>query len=162
MADRTAVSGWIQAEAIAGKFRKNDDQRIAQLILGSSGFPKVHRSVIFLELFADSPYRPTILLLLGDEVEEQAATISQNARKTLKRREMAAARAPLHSFFLNYEELDRYRLLGIRFFFNRETQMLHYSGDSWFELTRKFPNSPLTIEARERITSLRKKMQGKM
>ncbi|NNE65194.1 MAG: SH3 domain-containing protein [Pyrinomonadaceae bacterium] len=161
VSDRTAVTGWIQAEAIAGSFRKNDDQRVAQLILGSSGFQKVHRSVIFLELFPDSPFRPTILLLLGDEVEDQAAAISENARKNLKRREMAAAQAPLHSFFLNYEELDRYRNLGIRFLFNGNTQILHYNGDSWLELTRNFPESSLTIEARERISSLTKKMQAK-
>ena len=158
--DSTAVSGWIQSESIAGTFRKNDDQRLVRLILGSTGYTQIHRSAIFLDLFPDSTIRPTILLLFGDLVEEHAAAISERATENLIRREMAAARAPLHSFYLNYRDLDAYRMLGIRFLFNANTLILHYNGDSWFEITRKFPESAESIEARERIRALEAKMSA--
>lgn len=157
-ADPTAVTGWIQSEAIAATFRKNDDQRLARLILGSTGYPQVQRSAIFLDLYPDSNIRPTILLLYGDLIEEQAAEISARAAETLNRREMAAASAPLHSFYLNFGDLDKYRRLGIRFLFNANTAVLHYNGDSWFEITRRFPESAESIEARSRINALDAKM----
>ncbi|MDH3494672.1 MAG: SH3 domain-containing protein, partial [Acidobacteriota bacterium] len=102
VAEATAVTGWIQSEAIAGKFRKNDDQRVFQLILGSTGFVQIQRGALFLDLFDDSPFRPSVLLLFGDIVEEEAAALTKRADAALVRGEMAAARAPLHSFYLNY------------------------------------------------------------
>ncbi len=78
-ADPTAVSGWIQSEAIVGTFRKNDDQRLVRLILGSNGFPQIERSAIFLRLYPDSNIRPTVLLLYGDLIEEHASAISKRA-----------------------------------------------------------------------------------
>lgn len=160
VAEDTAVVGWIQSEAIAGKFRKNDDHRVYRLMQGSTGFVQVQRGALFLEMFEDSPFRPTVLLLFGDILEEHAEELTKRADEALVRNEMAAARAPIHSFYLNYSELDEYRALGIRFLFNANTKMLHYNGDSWFEVTRRYPESPLSIEARERITSLTKKMKA--
>jgi hypothetical protein len=154
VSDRTALTGWIQGQAFAGTFRKNDDFGLVRLIHGSSGFIQIQRCAIFLNLFPTSELRPTILLLFGDRIESLADAISKRAKETLIDREMAAAKAPVHSFYLNYHELDRYRALGIRFFFNEETNTLHYSGDAWFEITTNHPNSEATIEARERIKSL--------
>lgn len=160
IADYTARSGWIQADAIAGKFRKNDDQRVARLILGSNGFVQLQRASIFLDVFDDSPNRPWVLLLYGDLVEEQAGELSEQVTGNLDRTEMAAAQAPLHSFYLNHPLIDRYRKLGIRFLFNANTRILHYNGDSWFEITRKHPESEESIEARKRITTLTAKMKA--
>ena len=39
--------------------------------------------------------------------------LSKEANSRLKRAEMAATGAPLHSYFLNFVSLDRYRKLGI-------------------------------------------------
>ncbi len=161
VADNTAQTGWIQSEAIAGSFRKNDDDRLARLIFGSSGFVQVERIAIFLKVFENSSIRPTILLLFGDLLEDYASEISAGATETLDRREMAAAQAPVHSFYLNLPELDPYRALGIKFLFNSETNILHYNGDAWFEITRRFPESSQSIEARERIKSLTAKMKAK-
>ncbi|MEJ7862244.1 MAG: hypothetical protein WKF90_11500 [Pyrinomonadaceae bacterium] len=58
--------GWVQAEAVAGRFRRGDDARLAKLIQASEGFEQIERAQIFFETFADSPLRPAILLLLGD------------------------------------------------------------------------------------------------
>jgi len=150
VADRRAVTGWIQSNSLTGSFLKREDIRIIKLIQASEGVTKIHRAAIFLEVFPDSKLRPSILLLFGDLVERNVAEISARAKAELKQREMAAAGAPIHSFYLNYHELDPYISLGIRIFFDEQTNMLHYSGDSWFEITKRFPESSESIEARER------------
>ena len=100
--------GWVQAEALAGKFRRGDDARLAKLLQSSEGFEQIERAQIFLKTFADSSLRPAILLLTGDLMEETALKLSTEATRRLDRREMAASGAPLHSFYLNYVSLDRY------------------------------------------------------
>ena len=107
--------GWVQSDAVFGKFRRGDDERLARLIQSSDGFEKIERAQIFLETFDSSPLRPAILLLLGDLVEEVALKISTDATRKLDRREMSASGAPLHSFYLNYVSLDRYRKIGLNF-----------------------------------------------
>ena len=134
-------SGWVQADAIAGTFRRGDDERLARLVQASEGFERIERASIFLEMFPASPLRPPILLLFGDLIEEEAVKLSSRATRSLDRREMAASGAPLHSFYLNYPFLDRYRKLGVVFLFNSNTKNYHYDGATWKELIKKFPNS---------------------
>ena len=153
--------GWVQAEAVAGKFRRGDDARLAQLVQSSDGFEQIERAHIFLENFSDSPLCPAILLLLGDLTEEVALKISGDATRRLDRREMAASGAPLHSFYLNYVSLDRYRKLGINFVFNSSAKLLHYDGASWREIISKFPKSSEAGEAQKRLDSLKEKMEAK-
>jgi transposase-like protein len=98
--------GWVQAEAIVGKFRRGDDARLAKLVQSSDGFEQIERAQIFLENFKDSSLRPAILLLMGDLMEETALRLSNEATRRLDRREMAASGAPLHSFYLNYLSLN--------------------------------------------------------
>ncbi len=152
--------GWIQAEAIAGKFRRGDDARLANLVQSSEGFEQIERAAIFLDTFGDSPLRPAILLLLGDLMEENALKLSSEAARRLDRREMAASGAPLHSFYLNYVSLDRYRRLGINFVFNPEAKLLHYDGAGWREIIRKSPKSAEAVEAQKRLDSLKEKMEA--
>lgn len=153
--------GWMQAEAVIGKFRKNDDQRLAKLIQASEGFDKIDKATIFLKHFPDSPLRPAILLLMGDLLEEEAVELSRKAAKSFDRGEMAASGAPLHSFYLNFSGLDRYRKIGIRFLFNVNTKSYHYDGDSWLEIIRRFPNSSEAVEAKKRLDTLKEKMEKK-
>ncbi len=152
--------GWVQAEAIVGKFRRGDDARLAKLVQSSNGFEQIERAQIFLETFKDSSLRPAILLLMGDLMEETALRLSSEATRRLDRREMAASGAPLHSFYLNYSSLDRYRRHGINFVFNSNTKVLHYDGVSWSEITKKFPKSTEAIEAHKRLDSLKEKMES--
>jgi len=152
--------GWVQAEAIAGKFRRGDDARLAKLVQSSEGFEQIERAQIFLETFTDSPLRPAILLLLGDLMEETALKLSSEATRRLDRREMAASGAPLHSFYLNYIALDRYRRIGINFVFNSNTRLFHYDGAGWREIIKKFPQSAEAVEAQKRIDSLNEKMKA--
>ena len=153
--------GWVQGEAIVGNFRRNDEERLAQLVQASEGFAQIERAVFFLSYFPKSSMKPSILLLLGDLVEEDALTLSKKAAERLDRREMAASGAPLHSFYLSYSGLDRYRKLGIRFLFNINTKSFHYDGGSWYELIDKFPKSQEALEAAKRIDFLKEKMERK-
>ena len=151
--------GWLQAEAVAGKFRRGDDARLAKLVQSSDGFEQIDRAHIFLETFPESSLRPAILLLLGDLMEETALKLSGEATRRLDRREMAASGAPLHSFYLNYVSLDRYRRLGINFVFNSSTKLFHYDGESWREIIKKSPTAAEAIEAQKRLDSLKEKME---
>ncbi len=152
--------GWIQAEAIAGRFRPGDDARLANLVQSSEGFEQIERAAIFLDTFNDSPLRPAILLLLGDLMEETALKLSAEATRRLDRREMAASGAPLHSFYLNYVSLDRYRRLGINFVFNPQAKLLHYDGAGWREVIKKSPKSAEAVEAQKRLDSLKERMEA--
>ncbi len=152
--------GWVQAEALAGKFRRGDDARLAKLVQSSEGFEQIERAQIFLATFNDSSLRPAILLLTGDLIEETALKLSSEATRRLDRREMAASGAPKHSFYLNYIALDRYRRLDINFVFNSTTNLLHYDGASWREIIKKFPKSAETVEAQKRLDSLKEKMES--
>lgn len=155
----TKSSGWVQADALAAAFRHGDDERLARLVQGSEGFERIERASIFLEMFPLSPLRPPILLLFGDLIEEEAVKLSGRATRNLDRREMAASGAPLHSFYLNFPFLDRYRKLGVVFLFNSGTKNYHYDGASWKELIKKFPNSAEAAEAQKRLDSLREKLE---
>lgn len=154
-------AGWVQAEAVVGKSRRGDDERLARLVQSSEGFNQIERAMIFFENFPKSRLRPALLLLFGDLVEENAAVISREASRRLNRREMAATGAPVHSFYLNYTSLDRYRRLGIGFVFNSNTKLLHYDGAAWKEIITKFPKSLEAVEAQKRLDSLKEKLERK-
>jgi hypothetical protein len=152
--------GWVQSDAVFGKFRRGDDERLAKLVQSSDGFEQIERAQIFLESFPDSALKPAILLLLGDVLEEIALKLSTEATRRLDRREMAASGAPLHSFYLNYVSLDRYRKLKVNFLFNSNARLLHYDGASWREIIEKSPKSAESVEAKKRLDSLKEKMQA--
>ena len=151
--------GWVQADAVFGKFRLADEERLARFVQAESGFDQIESAVQFFELYPNSKFRPSILLLFGDLVEEISAKLSLDATKKLKRLEMAASAAPLHSYYLNYVSLDRYRKLGIVFLFNSAFKKFHYDGASWKEIITKFPASPEATEAQKRLDSLKIKME---
>ncbi len=150
--------GYVQSEALVGNFRRNDDIRFAGLIYVSEGFEQIERISYFLMIFEKSKLRPTMLLLLGDLVEEKTAKLSRDALRKLSKREMAATKAPVHSFYLGFSGLDRYRKLGIRFLFNLKTRSFHYDGEAWLQILDRFPKSREAIEAAKRIDTLRQKM----
>lgn len=152
--------GWVQAEAVTGKFRRGDDARLAKLVQSSEGFEQIERAQIFLETFNDSALRPAILLLMGDLLEETALKLSGDATRQLDRQEMAASGAPLHSFYLNYVSLDRYRKINVNFVFNSNTKLFHYDGAGWREIVKKFPKSAEAVEAQKRIDLLNEKMKA--
>jgi hypothetical protein len=151
--------GWVQSDAVVGKQKIGDDARLAKLVQGLDGFEQIECAMLFLDTFTDSTLRPQILLLAGDLLEEVALKLSAEATRRLNRREMAASGAPLHSFYLNYVSLDRYRKLGITFLFNSSTKHFHYNGASWKEIVAKFPKSSEAAEAQKRLDALKVKME---
>jgi hypothetical protein len=153
-------TGWVQAEAVVTKARRGDDERFARIVQANDGFDQIELASMFLEFYPKSTLRPPILLLFGDLIEEQARKISSDATKKLDRREMAASGAPLHSFYLNYVSLDRYRKLGITFLFNVATRQFHYDGAAWEEIVKKFSASSEVEEAKKRLDSLKEKLEA--
>jgi hypothetical protein len=155
-------AGWVQADAVFGKFREGDDSRLARLVQAMSGFDQVEAANEFFNIYPKSVFRPAILLLYGDVIEDLSVTLSRNATRALDRREMAATGAPLHSYYLNYVSLDRYRRLGVTFLFNPNTKLYHYDGASWKDIIAKYPTLPEAAEAQKRLDSLTIKMEKKV
>ena len=90
-------------------------------------------------------------MLFGDEAEAAAAKLSRDAVRRLDEREMAAGGSPLESYFLNFNELDRYNRQDITFDFDRATKRFRYDGASWREVVRRYPKSPEAEIARRRL-----------
>jgi hypothetical protein len=152
--------GWVQSDAVFGAFRPGDEERLARLVQASEGFDQIEIASEFFQLYPRSQFRPALLLLYGDLLEEVAAKLTKDSNSRLRSREMAASSAPVHSYFLNFVSLDRYRKLGITFLFNASTRAFHYDGASWNELASKFPSVPEAAEAHKRLDSLKQKMEA--
>lgn len=150
--------GWVQADAVFGKFRPTDEKRLFELVTATDGFEKIEVAAEFFMLYPTSALRPKMLLLYGDAIQDMAPSLSKAANSRLKKGEMEASGAPLHSYYLNFNMLDRYRKLGITYLFDTRLKQYHYDGASWIEITKKFPNSPENPEAIKRITALKKAM----
>jgi len=151
--------GWVQADAVFGKFRAGDEERLAKLVQAIDAFDQIEIAGQFFELYPASKFRPAILLLYGDVLEEAAAKLTKSASTQLKRDEMAASAAPLHSYYLNFNMLDRYRRLGIIFLFNSAARQFHYDGASWKEIVTKFAGTSEAVEAQKRLDALKAKME---
>jgi hypothetical protein len=152
--------GWVQADAVFGKFRVGDEERLAKLVQASNGFDQIELAAFYFSLYANSTFSPAILLLFGDLCQETAVRLSREAANRLDRGEMAASAAPMHSYYLNYVGIDRYRKLGITFRFNPATKAYYYDGASWRKLIEKFATSPEAAEARKRLDSITERAQA--
>lgn len=146
--------GWLPADAVVSPARAGDDEKLLRLIRGSEEFDRIARARIFLDNFGRSPLRPSVLLLFGDEAEQAAAKLSRDAVRRLDEREMAAGGAPIDSYFLNFNELDRYNKQGVTFVFDSAAKRYHYDGESWREIARRYPRSLEAAEARKRLDAL--------
>ena len=152
-------TGWVQSDALFGKFRAGDEKRLFELVQALDGFDQIEAAAEFFQLYPTSQFKPAILLLFGDLLEDLAVNkLSKEANSRLKRAEMAATGAPLHSYFLNFVSLDRYRKLGITFLFNPADRKYHYNGESWREIVARFPSASETAEAKKRLDSLSAKI----
>ncbi|HLL74732.1 MAG TPA: hypothetical protein VK421_05665, partial [Pyrinomonadaceae bacterium] len=133
------TSGWVQSESLASPARPGDDERLLRLVRGSEDFDRVERARIFLDTYARSPLRPAALLLLAEAAEAAAVRLSRDASRRLDAREMEAGGAPAHTYFLNYNGLDRYRRQGVNFTFDRATKQYAYDGAAWREIAARHP-----------------------
>ena len=148
------TGGWVQSEAVVSPARREDEARLLRLIQSSEDFDRLVRARIFLDVFTRSSLRSAVLMLLGDEAERSAAKLSRDATRRLDEKEMAAGGAPVFSYFLNFNGLDRYRRQGVAFIFDRAAKQFHYDGAAWREVLRRHPRSPEADEARKRLAAL--------
>jgi hypothetical protein len=146
--------GWLQSESFVAPSRAGDDARLVNLIKASRGFDRIERARVFLDLFPRSTLRPAVLLLYGEAAEEAAAELSRAASRRLAEERLPPDAAPLHSYYLNFNGLDRFRRQGVAFTFDRDSRVFHYDGASWRELVRRYPQSAEASEARRRLGTL--------
>jgi hypothetical protein len=145
------VSGWVQRDAVVAPTRAGDDARLLRLIKASEDFDVVARARIFLDYFRLSALRPEVLMIYSLAAEEVAGRLSHDARRRLNEAEMMAGGAPVFSYFLNYNGLDRYNRQGITFVFDYRQKTFRYDGEGWREIVHRYPNSPQAVEARKRL-----------
>lgn len=146
--------GWLQSDSVFAPSRAGDDERLARLVNGSEGFDRLARARIFLDAFPRSALRPAVLILYADAAEEAATKLSRDVGKRLDEREMLAGGAPLFSYYLNFNELDRFNKQGVNFILDRKARAFHYDGAGWREILRRYPRSSEAAEARQRLASL--------
>jgi hypothetical protein len=145
------TGGWLQAAAVVRPSRAGEDARLLRLVRGSAEFDRLARARIMLEAFPRSALRPAALLLFGDAAAEAAERLTREARRRLDPGEMSAGGAPVHSYFLNYNGLDRYRRLGVVFDFDAASGRYRYDGAAFREILRRHPHTPEAAAARERL-----------
>ena len=149
------TSGWIQRDALVAPSRSGDDARLLRLIKGSEDFDRIARARIFLDNFTSSAQRPEVLLIYSQAAEEIAARLSRDASRRLDEAEMKAGGAPVFSYFLNFNGLDRYNRQGVTFLFDAREKRFRYDGEAWQELVHRYPRSPEAAEARKRLEALK-------
>jgi len=147
------TAGWIQREAVVSLSRAGDDDRLLRLIKASEDYDRVMRARIFLDNFSSSQLRPEVLLIYSQTAEEIAGRLAREAMRRLDAKEMNAGGAPVFSYFLNYNGLDRYNRQGVTFVFDAREKTLRYDGEGWQELIHRYPRSPEAAEARKRLAA---------
>jgi hypothetical protein len=145
------TGGWLQSESVVRPSRAGEDARLLRLVRGSTDFDRLARAQLLLESFPRSALRPAALLILGEAADEAAERLTREARRRLDPAEMSAGGAPLATYFLNYNGLDRYRRLGVVFDFDPASKTYRYDGAAYREILRRHPRSPEAAQARQRL-----------
>ncbi len=147
------TSGWLQRDAVVSPSRSGDDARLLRLIKGSEDFDLIARARLFLDYFRLSELRPEVLTIYALAAEDAATHLSRDASRRLDTKEMTAGGAPLSSYYLNFNGLDRYNRQGITFVFDATAKRFQYDGEAWRELMHRYPRSPQAAEARKRLAA---------
>lgn len=148
------TSGWLQRDAVACSWRSGDDARLLRLIRGSEDLDRIARARIFLDNFKASEFRPEVLMIFAEAAEDAASRLSHDASRRLNEKEMNAGGAPVFSYFLNFNGLDRYNRQGITFIFDQREKRFRYDGEGWREIVHRYPRSIEAVEARKRLASI--------
>ena len=115
---------------------------------------------LLLERFGRSRYAPRALLLIGEEAERAAASLSQHARRRLKSLDEEKGAANVEAFYLNDPGLDRYSRLGVAFRFDASQAVYAYEGRAYRDLLRRYPQSAEAESARHRLENLAPRPAG--
>lgn len=142
--------GWIHASALAVQRRAGDDKRILTLIEESGdGIDRITLCRMLIGHFSQSQMVPRAMLLLGEEAERVAETLSQRTRRKLA--DVRPADATLRDYYLSDAGLDRYSRLGIVFDFNESAGEFVYDGKAFLEIVKRFPKSEEARLARQHL-----------
>jgi len=141
--------GWILESAIAVQARIGEDQRIMKLIERANGVDRITLCRILFERFSKSRLVPRAMLLLGEESERVAETLSQRISRRLA--DLRGAVAKARDYYLSDAGLDRYSKLGVVFDFNESSGEFVYDGKAYRELIRRFPGCAEAALARQHL-----------
>ncbi len=142
--------GWLHQSALAVPSRSGEDQRIINLIESSSdAVDRITLCRIVIERFGHSRLLPHAMLLLGEEAERVADTLSKRTQRRLA--DVRGTDASLRDYYLSDAGLDRYSRLGIAFDFNDAADEFIYNGKAYREIVRRFPKSEEAGLARQRL-----------
>ncbi|HLG15257.1 MAG TPA: hypothetical protein VJH03_12240 [Blastocatellia bacterium] len=151
--------GWIHQAALAVPGVSGDDKRILKLAESAAdGFDRITLCKLLVENFRRSPLVPRALLMIGEEAELSAESLSARSRKRLAEVETTDARATLRDYYLSDPWLDRYSRLGVAFDFNEANAEYVYDGRTYRELLKRFPGGAEASRARELLNHTRQKL----
>jgi len=151
--------GWIHEAAVAIKGHTGEDQRILELIETSQGTDKITLCRLLCQSFSRSRLVAHSMLLLGEEAERVAASLTQRIRRRLG--EVRDAVVAVRDYYLSDAGLDRYSKLGVAFDFNESTAEFVYDGKVYRDVIKLFPKSQEAAVARERLGANAKKISGR-
>lgn len=141
--------GWIHQSAVAVQTHAGEDQRIMNLIEAADSVDRISLCKLLCEHFGKSKLVPRAMLLLGEESERVAETLSQRTRRRLA--DVRGAVAKARDYYLSDPGLDRFSKLGVVFDFNESSGEFVYDGKFYRELIRRFPASQEARLARQHL-----------
>jgi hypothetical protein len=147
--------GWIHQGALMLPGRVGEDERVIEVIEQTNdGLDRLALCRLFLERFGHSRHAPRALLLVAEEAERAAASLTQHARRRLKTLGDEGAGAEVEDYYLSDPGLDRYSRLHIAFRFDAAQTRYAYDGKAYRELLRRYPQSAEAATARRRLENL--------
>jgi hypothetical protein len=148
--------GWIHESALAVPGRPFEDERVIKLIATMSDpFDRVSLCRLFLDHFGRSPLAPRALLLMAEESDAAAASLSRRAAARLEGVDLSKLNVRRRDLYLSDPGLDRYSRLRLNFGFDEATGTYVYDGQAYRELIRRFPTSPEAERARAILAAAR-------
>jgi len=147
--------GWIHQQALALPGRNGEDGRVMQVIEeASDGVDRIALCQLFLQRFSHSRYGPRALLLLAEEAEGAAASLTRHAQRRLQTLAERKHGATIEDYYLNDPGLDRYSRLRVAFRFDASQTRYAYDGKAYREILRRYPQSAEAEIARRRLENL--------
>ncbi|HSB09916.1 MAG TPA: hypothetical protein VLM38_10560 [Blastocatellia bacterium] len=162
---RIAVSrrtrGWIHRSALAVERRAGEDKRLMRLIEAThDGVDRITLCRILIERFGRSPLVPRAFLVMGEEADRAAESLSQRARRRNPESTAVSPNVPWRDYYLNDPGLDRYSRLHIVFDFDEARSEYVYDGKAYREILKRYPNGQEAVVARRHLNDAREKTPG--
>ena len=149
---RVAISrrtrGWVHQSAIAVAGRLGEDQRIWNLIQNDRDLDRITLCRLLVEQYPRSPLAPAALLLIGDEADRAARTLTRRAKRRLADLDDASS---LRDYYLSDPALDRLNRVGVKFNFDASRGELVYDKQAYYQLIARFPRTKEAEQSQKRL-----------